>query len=256
MNQNQPRVVIGIVVENMRPDYIQRYWSKFGNDGFKKLYSRGAVCSNVNITQHVQSYASGTATLFTGVNPSIHGIIGKTWYNRLKEKEQDCTEDNYYFTVGADSEAGNASPVHLLSNTITDNLKIVSLGKSKVFSVAMNRESAIFSAGHSADAAYWFDVESGRMISSSFYVSTFPDWVRIFNSENQPEMYSFRNWTTLLPETSYTESVADDYLLENGYFDKWNTFPHTISKYIKRSENFRPLKTTPFANLIVKDFTL
>lgn len=256
LNQNQPRVVIGIVVENMRPDYIQRYWSKFGNDGFKKLYTRGAVCSNVNITQHVQSYASGTATLFTGVNPSIHGIIGKTWYNRLKEKEQDCTEDNYYFTVGADSEAGNASPVHLLSNTITDNLKIVSLGKSKVFSVAMNRESAIFSAGHSADAAYWFDVESGRMISSSFYVSTFPDWVRIFNSENQPEMYSFRNWTTLLPETSYTESVADDYLLENGYFDKWNTFPHTISKYIKRLESFRPLKTTPFANLIVKDFTL
>jgi hypothetical protein len=120
----------------------------------------------------------------------------------------------------------------------------------------MNRESAIFSAGHAADGAYWLDVESGRMISSSFYISTFPDWVRVFNSENMAEMYSFRNWTTLLPETSYTESLEDGYLLEKGYYEKWNTFPHTVNKYIKRAGNFSPLKTTPFANLMVKDFTL
>ena len=252
----KPKVVFGIVVENMRPDYIQRFWDKFQPDGFKKIYTNGTVCSNVNITQHEQNYASGTATLFTGVNPSIHGIIGKSWYDRLKNKELDCTEDNYYFTVGADTEAGNASPVKLLSNTLTDNLKIVTMGKAKVFSAAMNRESAVFSAGHSADGAFWFDTESGRMISSSFYVSTFPDWVRIFNSENLAEMYSYRNWTTLLPEASYTESLADEYLLEKGYFDKWNTFPHTISKYIKRTEDYSPLKTTPFANLIIKDFAL
>lgn len=251
-----PKLVVGIVVENMRPDYIQRYWNKFQPNGFKKLYNNGAVCSNVNLTLHVQNYASGTASLFTGVNPSIHGIIGKSWYDRLKTKVQECTEDNYYFTVGADTKSGNASPVKLLSNTITDNLKIVTRGESKVFSVAMNRESAIFSAGHAADGAYWFDVESGRMISSSFYISTFPDWVRVFNSENMAEMYSFRNWTTLLPETSYTESLEDGYLLEKGYYEKWNTYPHTVNKYIKRAGNFNPLKTTPFANLIVKDFTL
>jgi len=251
-----PKLVLGIVVENMRPDYIQRYWNKFQANGFKKLYTDGAVCSNVNLTLHVQNYASGTASLFTGVNPSIHGIIGKSWYDRLKTKVQECTQDDYYFTVGADTKSGNASPVKLLSNTITDNLKIITQGKSKVFSVAMNRESAIFSAGHAADGAYWFDIESGRMVSSSFYINNFPDWIRVFNSENMPEMYSYRNWTTLLPETSYTESVEDDYLLEKGYYGKWNTFPHTISKYIKRAGNFSPLKTTPYANLIVKDFTL
>ena len=240
----------------MRPDYIQRYWNKFQSNGFKKFYNYGAVCSNVDLVQHVQSYAGGTATLFTGVNPSIHGIIGKSWYDRLKKKEIDCTEDDYYFTVGSDSESGNASPVKLLSNTITDNLKILTMGKAKVFSVAMNRESAIFSAGHAADAAYWLDEISGRMISSSFYVSNFPDWVRTFNSENLPEMYSYRNWTTLLPENDYTESVNDNYILEKGYYDKWNTFPHTIRRYINRSGNYNPIKTTPFANLIVKDFTL
>ncbi len=254
--ESKPKVVIGIVVENMRPDYIQRYWNKFQPNGFKKLYTKGAVCSNIHLKQHIQNYASGTATLYTGVNPTIHGIIDKRWYDRLKNKEIECTEDDYYLTVGADTKSGNASSVNLLSNTITDVLKIYTQGKSKIFSAGLNRESAVFAAGHAADGAYWFDIESGRMISSSFYVGTFPDWVRIFNSENYAEKYSYRNWTTLLPETSYEESLQDDYILEKGYFGKWNTFPHSISKYIKRAGNYRPFKTTPSANLMIKDFAL
>lgn len=254
--QNKPKVVIGILVENMRPDYIQRYWNKFEDNGFKKLYSNGAVCSNVRLTQHIQNYASGTATVFTGTHPSVHGIVNNTWYDRLKKKEIECSEDNNYITIGAETNAGKASPVKLLSSTITDVLKIFSQGKSRVFSAALNRESAIFAAGHAADAAYWFDIKSGRMVSSSFYIGTVPDWVRLFNSENYAEMYSYRTWTPLLPEASYTESLRDDYLLEKGYFGTFNTFPHTISKYIKRTEDFRPFKTTPSANLMIKDFVL
>ncbi len=251
-----PKVVMGIVVENMRPDYIQRFWDKFQPNGFKKIYTEGAVCSNVNLTLHEQNYASGTATLFTGVHPSIHGIVSKTWYDRLKKNEIECTEDDYYFTVGADTEAGNASPKNLLSISITDNLKIISQGKAKVFSAALNRESAVFAAGHAADAAYWFDVNSGRMVSSSFYVSNFPDWVRSFNSQNYADRYSHRNWTTLLPEITYEECLRDDYILETGYFGEYNTFPHAINKYIKRTNDFRPFKTTPSSNLMIKDFTL
>ena len=252
----QPKVVIGLIVENMRPDYIQRYWNKFGNDGFKKLYTQGAVHTNINMTQHIQSYATGTATLFTGVHPSVHGIVGKTWYDRFRSNETDCTEDDYYFTVGADTEWGNASARKLLSNTITDNLKVFTRGKALVFSAAMNRETAIFAAGHSADGAYWLDPESGKMISSSFFVNTFPEWVINFNNENYPEMYSARNWVTLLPETGYTESVTDDYLLEKGYFGKYNTFPHKLGQYTRLAENLNPLKTTPYANLIIKDFAI
>ncbi|AHW61507.1 Predicted pyrophosphatase or phosphodiesterase, AlkP superfamily [Draconibacterium orientale] len=256
LNSDKPKVVIGIVVENMRPDYIQRYWEKFQPNGFKKIYTQGAVCQNVKLTLHEQNYASGTATLFTGVHPSIHGIVSNNWYDRLKKKEIDSTEDDYYFTVGADTKAGAASPQNLLSTTLTDNLKILSGGKAKIFSAALNRESAIFAAGHAADGAYWFDSESGRMISSSFYVSTFPDWVRLFNSENYADIYSHRTWTTLLPETEYTESLRDDYLLERGYFGEFNTFPHSINKYINRTSDFRPFKTTPSANMMIKDFTL
>jgi len=255
-NTPGPKVVIGIIVENMRPDYIQRYWNKFEANGFKKFYSQGAVCTNVQLKQHVQSYASGTATLFTGVNPSSHGIISKNWYDKFKEQLSECTEDKDYTTVGATTNQGSASPEKLLTNTVTDNLKIFSMGKSKVFSVALNRESAIFSAGHAANAAYWFDTESGRMISSSFYLKIFPDWVRLFNSENYAEKYSYRNWSPLLTELDYTESVRDDYAFEKGYFGTYNIFPHTISKYLKESNDYRPFKTTPSANLMIKDFAL
>lgn len=252
----QPKLVVGLIVENMRPDYIQRYWDKFGNDGFRKLYTQGAVHSNINMTQHIQSYATGTATLFTGVHPSVHGIIGKTWYDRFKGKEAECTSDDYYFTVGADGEWGNASARKLLSNTISDNLKIFTGGKAYVYSVAMNRETAIFSAGHSADGAYWLDPVSGRMISSSFYVNTFPEWIRDFNVVNYPKIYSTRNWVTLLTEREYTESVADNYLFEKGYFGKYKTFPHKLGQYTRLTKDFNPLKTTPYANLIIKDFAI
>lgn len=252
----KPKVVVGIVVENMRPDYVQRFWEKFGDKGFRKLYSQGAVCENVKLTLHSHNYASGTATLFTGVHPSIHGIVNNTWYDRLKKEEIECTRDDYYITLGADTDEGNASPVNLLSNTITNNLEILTQGKSKIYSVALNRESAIFSAGHAADGSYWFDVESGRMISSSFYISTFPDWVRIFNSENYAARYSYRNWVTLHAEADYSEALPDNYLLESGYFGEFNTFPHTVSKYLKRTENFKPFKTTPSANLMIRDFAL
>ncbi len=255
-DSRKPKVVIGLVIENMRPDYIQRYWNKFESGGFKKLYTNGAVCSNINLTQHEQSYATGTATLYTGVSPSTHGIIGKYWYDRLRNREVECTYDDYYFTVGADSKFGNASPKKLLTNTITDNLKIYTGGKARVYSAAMNRESAVFSAGHAADGAYWFDPESGRMVSSSFYLNVFPDWVRNFNSENYPERYSFQNWVTLLPEKEYTESLPDNYAFEKGYFEKWNTFPHTIGRYTRKAENFTPFKTTPYANQVIKDFAI
>ncbi len=255
-SSQKPKVVIGLVIENMRPDYINRFWHKFESNGFKKLYNEGAVCVNVNLSQHNHSYATGTATLFTGVSPSVHGIIGKNWYDRLRRKEVECTQDDNYFTLGSDTKVGNASPKKLLTNTVTDNLKIFSGGKSLIYSVAMNRESAVFAAGHSADGAYWFDSESGRIVSSSFYINIFPDWVRNFNSENYPERYSFQNWVTLLPEKEYTESLPDNYPLEKGYYEGWNIFPHSIGKYTRRAENLNPLRTTPFANEIIKNFAL
>lgn len=251
-----PKVLIGIVVENMRPDYVDRYWDKFGEDGFRKLYSQGLVVSNMKISQQAQNYASGTATLFTGVYPSGHGIIDEVWYDRFRMKEVGCVSDDYYFTVGADSKSGNASPKRLTASTIGDNLKLFSMNRSKVYSIAMNAESAVLSAGHAADAAWWFDPVSGRMISSSFYVNTFPEWARDYNLVSQGEKYSGRNWVTLFPENQYTESLPDNHPLERGYGEKANVFPHNLNRLVRRSESFNPIKTTPFANAIVREFAI
>jgi predicted AlkP superfamily pyrophosphatase or phosphodiesterase len=252
----RPKLVLGIVVENMRPDYIQRYWDKFQPNGFRKLYGQGAVCANVNLNLHTQSYAGGTATLYSGVSPNLHGIVDAEWYDRFRKKIAGCTEDDNYVTVGSDSKSGNASPLKLLSSTITDNLKINTRGKAKVLSAALNRESAIFSAGHSSNGAWWLDSQTGKMVTSSFYLKSIPDWARIFNNQNYAEIYSFRTWNLLLPENEYTESVTDDYIFEKGYEGKFNTFPHSINKNVKSSGNYELLKTIPAGNLIIRDFVL
>jgi len=251
-----PPLVVIINVEQMRVDYIQRYWDKFQSDGFKRLYSEGAVCSNTRLDLHVQKISTGAATLFTGVYPSIHGIVNDSWYDRLKEKEIRCVGDDFYLTVGSDSHEGECSAVKLLSPTIGDIMKIYSNNRSKVFSVAMNDVSAIFSAGHAADAAYWFDTQSGNMISSSYYLDVFPDWVRVFNDKKFADLYSSRDWNTLLPVTSYTESLNDDYILEKGYYGKWNTFPYSMKKLYHNAGSYKFLKTTPFGNTIIKDFAV
>lgn len=249
-----PKLVIGIVVENMRPDYVERYWEQFGNNGFKKLYTRGTVVTNLKMVQHMQNYSSGTATLFTGVYPGFHGIVDEVWYDRLRTREVHSVRDDYYFTVGADSKSGNASPRKLLSATIGDNLKLATMNRAKVFSVAMNPESAILSAGHSANGAWWFDPVSGRMISSSFYVNNFPEWARDFNVVSQGDKYSGRNWVTLHHESVYSASLADNHPLEAGYNGRDNTFPHSLGRLVRRAESFAPIKTTPFANTIIREF--
>lgn len=253
---NVPKLVVVLSVDQMRTDYLSRYWNKFQSGGFKRLVNEGAVCSNAQLDLHIQKISTGTATLFTGVFPATHGIISDSWYDRLKKKEINCIADDYFITVGSDSKEGERSAAKFLSPTIGDLIKINTRNKSKVFSVAMNDVSAVLSAGHAANGAYWFDTQNGNMISSSYYVDIFPEWVRQFNENGYAKTYTQRDWTTLLPVKSYEESIGDDYVLEKGYYDKWNTFPYSMKKLKEKAGSYKFLKTTPFGNTIVKDFAL
>ncbi len=251
-----PRLVVVLSVDQMRTDYLSRYWNKFQAGGFKRLMTEGAVCSNAQLDLHIQKISTGTATLFTGVFPAAHGIVNDTWFDRLKKKEINCINDDYFITVGSDSKEGERSAARLLSPTIGDLIKINTRNRSKVFSVAMNDVSAVLSAGHAADGAYWFDNQNGNMISSSYYVDVFPEWVRQFNEKQMAKTYTQRDWTTLLPIKSYEESQPDDYVLEKGYYDKWNTFPYNLKKIKDSAGSYKFLKTTPYGNNIVKDFAV
>lgn len=251
-----PKLVVVISVDQMRTDYLSRYWNKFQAGGFKRLVNEGAVCSNAQLELHVQKISTGTATMFTGVYPAAHGIVNNTWFDRLKKKEINCIADDYFITVGSDSKEGERSAAKLLSPTIGDLIKINTRNKSKVFSVAMNDVSAVLSAGHAANGAYWFDPLNGNMISSSYYVDIFPEWVRQFNEKQFAKTYTQRDWSTLLPVKSYEESMADDYVLEKGFYDKWNTFPYDLKKIKEKAGSYKFLKTTPYGNTIVKDFAV
>ncbi|MCW0481987.1 alkaline phosphatase family protein [Gaoshiqia sediminis] len=253
---NPPRLVVVINVEQMRTDYLSRYADKFQQDGFLRLVNQGAVCSNASMNLHVKKCLTGVPTLFTGVYPDRHGIINESWYDRLKEKEINALDDSYYMTVGSDSPEGQRSAALLLSPTLGDVLKLNTNGKSRVFSVGLNDYSAVFSAGHAADGAYWLDNQTGHMISSSYYVGQFPAWAFDFNNKGMAGMYIGRDWTTLLPISSYGASLNDDYVLEKGYYDKWNTFPYNLKKLMSNAGSYKVLKTTPFGNRMIKDFAV
>ena len=257
ISANPPRIVVGIVVEDMNPDYIERFWNKFGPGGFQRLFNKGFVCANHHYDNLVQRPSVNMATLSTGTTPSRHGIINDNWVDRLKKKETNCIYDNFYITVGSDSKDGERSAMNLMAPTLGDRLKMVTNGKSRVFSVALNDVSAVLAAGHSADGAYWLDQSSGKMISSSYYVETFPKWAFDYNGLNMADFYLNRSWTPLKDVNTYTESFKDIHLNESGYLDKYNTFPYNLSRLKKESGgSYKVLKSTPFGNTMVKDFAI
>jgi hypothetical protein len=257
VSANTPRMVIGIVIEDFNPDYIERYWEKFGEGGFQRLYSRGFICANHHYDNLLQRPSVNMATLSTGTTPSRHGIVNDIWIDRLKKKEMSATNDSFYTTVGSGSNEGERSAMQLMSPTLGDQLKLVTKGKSRIFSVALNDIPAVFAAGHAADGAYWFDKTSGTMISSSYFLGTFPKWAFDYNGLKMADSYFDMTWTTLKEPITYTESISDSYLKETGYFGKYSSFPYDMNKLKKESGgSYKVLKTTPWGNTIVKDFAI
>lgn len=188
--------------------------------------------------------------------PSNHGIVGREWYKQISREKVNAIKDSYYLTLGSDSEEGNCSAEQLKTSTIGDVLKLQTGMKSKVYSVALNAESAILSAGHSADGAFWFDKTNGNFISSSYYMDRFPEWVRLFNSQKKTDDYINAKWETLLPMDSYSAGFPDDYELERGYWERDKVFPYDLKKLAKNCESeYEILKATPWGNRLVKEFS-
>lgn len=253
----QPRLVVGIVVDQMRADYINRYWSTFQDGGFKRLANRGAVCENARMEFHNIRPTTGCATLATGTWPSVHGIVGDRWYKQLTREFVDAVTDDYYLTLGSDSKEGNVSATRLKVGTLGDVMRQAFNLKSKVYSVGLNARSAVMLGGHSANGVFWFDGTNGHMISSSYYYDQFPEWVRDFNTKAFPDLYLKRNWDLLLPAASYQAGFEDACVLEKGFFERWNTFPYQLQELKERAtQPFELLKATPFGNKLIRDFAI
>lgn len=252
----QPKLVIGIVVDQMRQDYIYRYWSKFGNGGFKKIINEGYFYRNAQYNYVPTFTGPGHASIYTGTSPATHGIIANDWFVKEEGKITYCVEDPNSKTIGSDSKAGLMSPKNLLVTTIGDELKLNTNQQSKVFSISLKDRSSILPAGHSANGAFWFDGGNGKFISSSHYMNQLPTWLNEFNDLKLAKEYLSKGWNTLLPLSNYSESIAD----KNNYEyapNKKDTaiFPYDYKLQLDK-HNYEIIKATPFGNTITKDLAI
>ncbi|MGD2035077.1 MAG: alkaline phosphatase family protein, partial [Bacteroidales bacterium] len=254
----KPKLIVGIVISQFRYDYIPRYWDKFSDYGFKKLINRGTYCENTSFNYLFSDIGVGSATISTGTNPSEHGIIAKSWYNNLQDEIISYIHDENVSTVGGDYEAGRFSPKYLMTTTYADEIKLANNFKSKVIGISMDPAPAIFSSGHTADQAYWYDVNSGNWISSSFYIDSLPEWVNEFNDKKLSDTYMDQNWTTLLPMNDYTASLLDNNEYEKGMFGH-KVFPYILkdlAKKLEKKKKYDILRYTPFGDNLTKDFAI
>lgn len=254
----KPKLIVNIVVSQFRYDYLNRYWDKFEDNGFRRLVNRGTYCRNASYNYVCADKGVGIASIVTGTTPSKHGIIGNSWYDDLKGEIIPAIFDDKAFTLGGPFEAGRCSPRKLLGTTFSDEINLSNNFKSKIIGVSLEPISAVISAGHTAKAAYWFDVQTGNFISSSFYMDTIPEWVTSFNKKKFPETYLEKTWTTLLPIESYTESLPDKNPYEEG-FNNQSVFPYEladIAKIFNKKEQYAILNSVPFGDNLVKDFAI
>jgi predicted AlkP superfamily pyrophosphatase or phosphodiesterase len=252
----RPKLVVGIVVDQMRYDFLYRYWNKYGDGGFKYLLKKGRSFENLHYN-YVPTYTGpGHAAIYTGTSPAYNGIVANDWFDRKLGKSVYVVEDPNVQTVGSNSENGKMSPDHLLTTTITDELEIFTNKKSKVIGIALKDRGAILPAGNMADGAYWYDPSTGNWITSTFYMNQLPAYVQTYNEKKLADQYLNQVWNTLLPIDQYTESTVDDTNFEVKFKkEEKPVFPHDLPA-IRGSYDFGLLSRTPFGNTFTTDFAL
>lgn len=233
--QQVPKLVVCITVDQLRGDYIEYFSHTFGEHGFKRLLNEGKVYQNVRFDFANIDQATAFATLFTGTNPSFHGIYGSRKYDFDKGREVSVLNDPEYL---GNYTPENYSPKALISSTVGDELKIASKGRSEVFAVAPDAESAILSAGRTANAAFWMDNYNGKWATTTFYKGI-PWYIDRYN--NAPDALTAR-----LSSMIWTPALSLENYNAFPYVQDGAPFRHTFDE--KKSDNYLNLKTSPFIN--------
>ena len=254
---DKPKLVVGIVVDQMRYDYLTRFASKFGEGGFKRMIREGFNCKN-NHFNYVPTYTGpGHASIYTGTTPKYHGIIANDWYDKETKTMVYCAADDSVLAVGSHSELERMSPHRMLTTTFTDENRLFTQMKAKTIGISIKDRGAVLPAGHTGNAAYWFrGKDEGNFISSSYYMDELPEWVKKFNTSGISESY-LKEWNTLYDISTYTESGEDLNDFEAGFKGKATaTFPYDLKALEDKNEGFDIIKYTPYGNSIVTDFAI
>lgn len=255
--QARPKLVVGIVVDQMRYDYLYRYYKHYGQGGFNRLLDGGFSCENTHFN-YVPTYTGpGHAAIYTGTTPAVNGIIGNDWYDPEWGAKRYCTEDKNFKLVGGSAKSkpatGQHSPASMLSSTITDELRLSNNFRSKVASVCLKDRGAILPGGHIPNACYWFDDASGNWITSSYYPDSMglPQWVRDYNARRWPDTFLTKTWEM---GHAPTESFAD-WNYPGSYGSMTSGFPHDFAS-ARASGSYGILRYTPYGNTLVTNFAM
>jgi predicted AlkP superfamily pyrophosphatase or phosphodiesterase len=247
----RPKLVVGIVMDQMRWDYLYRYYARYSETGgFKRLLNQGFTCENTLIPYAPTITACGHSSIYTGSVPAINGISGNSWWDKEQMRTVYCTEDKTVSTVGSTSALGKMSPRNLLVTTICDELRLATNFRSKVIGVAIKDRGGILPAGHSANGAYWYDNTNGLWITSTFYRNELPAWVNSFNDQKIVDSYYEKGWNTLYPIGTYKQSTADDKAWEGKPFGA--AFPYELKKFA--GKDYGKISTTPMGNSMTFEF--
>ena len=252
----KPKLVVGIVIDQMRYDYLTRYAERYGEGGFNRILKNGFSLENAHYNFMPTYTAPGHASIFTGTTPSNHGIISNNWYDKALKQSIYCVSDSNYKTIGNTGNVGEKSPKRMLTTTLSDQLHLAQNMRGKTIGISIKDRAAILPAGHSANAAYWYDSgDRNQWITSSYYMENLPNWVKKFNKKNKANSYLNDTWNTLYDIKTYTQSRADDNIFEKNLNGQEKPiFPKDLKKLRKNNGNFDLIKTVPAGNTLTVDF--
>lgn len=257
MLESKPKLVVGIVIDQMRFDYLTRFYSKYGEGGFKRMMNEGFNCKN-NHFNYVPTYTGpGHASIFTGTSPKYHGIISNSWYDKEIKSIVYCAQDDSIQSVGTMDVAGKMSPNRMKTTTFGDENRLFTQMQGKTIGIAIKDRGAILPAGHAANAAYWFQGKNeGVWISSTYYMNELPKWVNDFNASGVAKKY-LKVWNTLYDINTYTESGSDLNDFEGGFLGKDTpTFPYDLNSLKDQNGGYEIIKGTAYGNSLTADFAI
>ena len=263
----KPRLIVAIIVDQMRADYLDRFRDLFCPGGFNLLLQRGAVFTNANYDHAPTNTGPGHSIFLSGILPCKSGIISNSWYSIELGRTMYCVEDSSVYGVGTDSSAsaGRMSPRNFGGTTVGDQLQAQSPG-SKVIGISIKDRGAILPAGKHPTGAFWFDPQSGNWISSTYYYQNLPEWAARFNERRLPESYVGTDWLKLLPERDYRRQGLDSAVAEGSIpGEATPVFPHVIADLSKEpyasdfryanAGRFSAILPTPYGDDLTVEFS-
>jgi predicted AlkP superfamily pyrophosphatase or phosphodiesterase len=246
----KPKLVLVIMVDQFRYDYLERFEDLFGKDGFRRLMNDGAFFTNANY-DYVPTYtAPGHAAVHTGSVPAQNGVVGNEWFDRVTGKRRIMVSDLEAHNVtmaGVQSQTGAPSPRVLIGTTIGDQMRLAENFRSKVIAISQKDRSAVLPGGQHPNGAYWFQSSDGTYITSDYYYKSLPNWIQEFNKKNNPDKYFGKKWEKSLPESAYARAQAERLPLQKSPLGE--TFPYTITGGLDKPgpKYYSTFELSPFA---------